>query len=170
MIKLYLMKQSLILLFSIFALVNYASSQDSTSIQFPQIITGGGHNFQVIGEHSSPYKDSLLSHFGKEQKRGYVWKFKNVEIAGISQEVTLEVHQGLKGYTEKPKYDANRCGGKAYFYTFTSEKRKKEMLKNQSDLEFPGLIIYVKQGNRYGLKNPEEVKLMEAYLRAIYEG
>lgn len=162
------MKQSLILLLALFSAANYSAAQGSDSIQFPQLITGGGHNFQVLGELSFSYKDSLFSHFDKKQKKGYVWKFKHVQVPGISEELTLEVHQGLKGYTEEPRYDANKCGGSAYFYTFTSEKRKESMLKNQTELEFPGLIIYVKQGNHYGVK-PEEVEFLEAYLRSIYE-
>ena len=164
------MKYSLFLSILLALTATTSSAQDSDSIQFPQLIAGGGHNFQVIGEHSSAYKDSLFAHFNKKEKRGYVWKFKNVKVDGISEVVTLEVHQGLKGYTKDPRYNANKCGGSAYFYTFTSEKRKAEMLENQSELEFPGLVIYIKQGNKYSLKNPEEVKLMEAYLRAIYEG
>lgn len=168
-IKLIRMKQSLILLFALCALSNYSHSQHSDSIQFPQLITGGGHNFQVLGDQSFAYRDSLFSHFGKKQKKGYVWKFKHVQVPGISEELTFEVHQGLKGYSEEPRYDANKCGGRAYFYTFTSEKQKAAMLEKQTDLEFPGLIIYVKQGNRYGVKD-EEVELLKAYLSSIYRG
>lgn len=166
--KHYYMKISLFLLIAVLAFANYSTAQNSDSIQFPQLITGGGHNFQVIGDMSFAYKDSLFSHFDRKQKKGYVWKFKHVQIPGISEPVTLEVHQGLKGYTEEPKYDANKCGGNAYFYTFTSEKRKKTMLENQTELEFPGLIIYVKQGNRYGVTK-DKVQFLEAYLRSIYE-
>lgn len=163
------MKQSLILLFVIFAISNYANSQQSDSLEFPNLVTGGGHNFQVIGDQSFAYRDSLFSHFGKKQKKGYVWKFRHVQVPGISEELTLEVHQGLKGYSEEPRYDANKCGGSAYFYTFTSEKQKATLLEKQNELEYPGLIIYVKQGSRYGV-SLDEVEFLKAYLRSIWQG
>lgn len=162
------MKTSLlILLLAISASISY--SQDSDTIQFPQLIAGGGHNFQVIGDKSFAYRDSLFSHFDKKPGKRYIWQFKNVEIPGISEPVTLQVHQGVKGYTTAPRYDANWCGGESYFYTFTSEKLKKRILKNQNEFEYPGLVIYVRKGRNYGVAEGE-VEHLEAYLRSIYEG
>ena len=164
------MKQSLILLFALFSAANYSAAQDSDPIQFPQLITGGGHNFQVIGTDSHAFVDSLFTQFSGTKRKGYVWKFRKVEIPGISEPVTLQVHQGIKGYYEKEKCDTNSCGGGSYFHTFTSEKYKKSLLRRKTELEHPAIIIYIKRGRQYGLKTKEEAEIARAYLRSIFEG
>ena len=164
------MKQSLILLFAAFAFINYSTAQTPETYKITQLITGGGHNFQVIGTDSHAFVDSLFTQFSGTKRKGYVWKFRKVEIPGISEPVTLQVHQGIKGYYEKEKCDTNSCGGGSYFHTFTSEKYKKSLLSRKTDLEHPAIIIYIKRGRQYGLKTKEEAEIAKAYLRSIFEG
>lgn len=163
------MKQSLILLFTVCALSHYSNSQNSNSCKLTELIKGGGTNFQVVGIESNAFVDSLFAELPKTKRKGYIWKFKNLEIAGLSEPVTLQVHQGIQGGTEK-KSDSSCCGSRTYFHTFTSEKYKQQLLSKQTELEQPGIIIYVKRGRNYGLKSKEETEILRDYLVSIFEG
>jgi hypothetical protein len=164
------MKQSLILLFAAFAFISYSTAQTPETYKVTKLIAGGGRSFQIIGTDSHAFVDSLFTQFSGTKRNGYTWKFRKVEIPGISKTVTLEVHQGIKGYYKKEKCDSNSCGGGSYFHAFMNEKRKEDLLNKQTKLEHPAIIIYIKRGRQYCLKTKEEAEIAEAYLRSIFEG
>jgi len=120
---------------------------------------GGGWNFQITGkENSAKYINALFSNFPETKKKGYVWKFKNIEIDGIDHELTFQVHKGISG---------KKDNGAGYFHTFTSEKYKNQLLANQQQNESEALIIYVKDGRKHPLKSMDEATLVKDYLMSL---
>lgn len=167
-----LMKKSLIL-FSFLALTTYQSNaQNSEDYKMTQVIKGGGHNFQIIGDASDAFADSLFSHLPETKRKGYVWKFKNVQITGIAEPVTFQVHQGLYGSSGGPNCDTSSCGGSSYFYTFTSEKYKRTRLSQNIPTEDKAILIYVKGRKKYDyvIKTKEEADLVRDYLQSLFVG
>lgn len=147
------------ILFALAFLTSYNTfSQTSDECNITYLITGGGRNFQIIGEESEKMIDSLFANLPGTKRKGYVWKFKRIHIPGIDQPVTIQVHQGLSGKGEN---------GSGYFNTFTSEKYKTERLSRKKETDKPAIIIYVKHGRNHILKTEEEAKIVKEYLLSI---
>jgi hypothetical protein len=154
-----IMKKIMILFALTFFTSHSSFSQNSEKSNLTCLIAGGGKNFQMIGNESNTMIDSLFTNLPKTKRKGYIWKFKNVQIPGLDSPVTFQVHQGLSGKGNK---------GNVYFTTFTSEKYKKDRLAQNIDSEEPAIIIYVKRGRKHILKTEEEVKNVKQYLLLIY--
>jgi len=152
--------KKILLLFALTFFTSYSSfSQNTEKCTLTCLIAGGGRNFQMIGNESNTMIDSLFTNLPNTRRKGYVWKFKNIQIPGLEYPVTFQVHQGLAGKED------NRKG---YFNTFTSEKYKTERLSRKKDTEKSAIIIYVKQGKNHILKTEEESKIVKEYLLSIY--
>ena len=87
------MKTTIILLS--LALLSYKQcfAQKSEGIRISQFIEGGNRSFQIIGAESNSFADSLFAYFQKTKRKGYIWKFKKVEIPGLDTPFTLQVYQ-----------------------------------------------------------------------------
>ena len=150
------------ILFALTFFTSYSTfSQTSDENNISYLFTGGGHNFQIIGEESGNMIDSLFAKNRNTKRKGYVWKFKRIQIPGLDYTVTFQVHQGLAG-------KEGDCRG--YFNTFTSEKYKTERLAQKKDAEKPAIIIYVKQRRNHVLKTEEDAKVVKEYLLSMYQG
>lgn len=158
------MKSTLIFLFSFLYLLN-AQAQVSQTSEITTAVSAGKHHFQIVGEHSNVFIDSLFANFPKTKRKGYVWRFKNIEIEGLDGSVTLEVHQGLSG--DYVPADGTRCQSGYYFHTFTSEKYKSSLLSKRKANEQEAVMIYIKVGRKYGVDKAEADAVM-AFLKTIY--
>lgn len=134
--------------------------------QFRRLVVAGNYNFQIVGDDSDVLIDSLFAKFPKTKRKGYIWKFKNVEIPGIDEALTFQVHQGLYG----EERDTTKCSNGHYFTTFTNEKYKQQRLANQTPYEQGAITIYLKRGRQYGVDTCEEADLVKAFLLSLYEG
>ena len=161
------MKNLLIILTLLF--VFNANAQNTNINKVNQLVTGGGHNFEVIGIESYAFIDSLFSHFPQTKRKGYIWKFKNVHVPGIENPVTLQVHQGLSGGSVNNNVDTTICKPGSYFNTFTSEKYKQKRLSQSPASESPAILIYIKRGRNYVVSSKSESELIRNYLLSIYE-
>lgn len=132
------------------------------------LFIGGNQNFQIVGEDSKKLVDSLFAHYPKTNRKGYIWKFKNVAIPGIEEPVTLQVHQGLYGEHVEHSEDSTKCKNGHYFTTFTSEKYKQQRLANKKPNEQDAITIYIKEGRKYGISDVEDAKIAKAFLLALY--
>jgi len=132
-------------------------SQSTDQCEISTLMLAGGSNFQIMGEGSNNMVDALFLKLPNTKRKGYIWKFKDVQIPGIETPITFQVHQGL----------AVRENGAGYFNTFTSEKYKAERLAHKKDIEQAAIIIYVKQGRNFILKSEEEAKIVREYLLSI---
>lgn len=153
------MKKSMLLIALTLCTSFSSFSQNSEEINLTYLIAGGGLNFQMTGNESSIMIDSLFANFPNTKRKGYVWKFKNIQIQGLDYPVTFQVHQGLSG---------EEGDGSGYFNTFTSEKYKTERLSRKIETEKVAIIIYVKKGRNHILKTEEEAKIVKEYLLSIY--
>lgn len=147
--------------------LNNIFSQNSSDYKIVSLMAGGGYNFEIMGSASPSFADSLFSHFSVKKRKGYIWKFKNVRIAGIDKPLTFQVHQGLAGVAPCKGNPICQSGG--YFHTFVSEKYKQKLLANKKSNETDCLIIYLKRGRNHVVKTEEEAKLVYAYLLSIYK-
>ena len=163
------MKKTLILYISslLISITSFAQTGDECKIS--QLIVGGNHSFQIVGNDSKPFIDSLFSHYPKTKRKGYIWKFKNVHIPGLEEPVTLQVHQGLHGEEVRNECDSSKCKDGFYFTTFTSEKYKQYRLENKKPNEKDAITIYVREGRNYGVSNSKDAEIVKAFLLAIYE-
>ncbi len=164
------MKNSLIILCFILSSVNLSNAQNIDQCKMTELITGGGRNFQITGNDSNAFADSLFSHFPKMKRKGYIWKFKKITIPGIEEPLTLQVHQGLSRTFNNSNCDTSKCNKGSYFNTFTSEKYKQIRISQNKVTEQPALLIYVKRGRNYGLKTKEEAEIVRTYLLTICQG
>jgi hypothetical protein len=153
------MKKIMILFALTFFTCSSSFSQNSIENSLSYLIAGGGRNFQIIGNESSSMIDSLFAKLPNTKRKGYVWKFKNIQIPGLDYPVTFQVHKGLAGKDEN---------GRGYFNTFKSEKYKTERLSRKKETEKYAIIIYVKQGRNHILKTEEDAKIVKDYLLMIY--
>ena len=132
------------------------------------MISGGNHNFKMVGDESNAFIDSLFANLPETKRKGYTWKFKNVKVPGVAEPLTIDVRQGVYGVMQKKSI--NSCSGtSSYFHVYTSEKYKQERLNVRKGTEKDGVIVYLRRGRQFGLSDKEEVELVKAYLLAIYE-
>lgn len=162
------MGKALILFSATLLMVTNSFAQDSTSLKITNMKVGGNYNFQIVGEESIPFIDSLFSQYPDTKRKGYIWKFKNVAIPGLDNPVTLQVHQGLHGEDVNSANDSTKCGKSSYFTTFTSEKYKQQRLGNKKQTEQDAILIYVKKRRKFAVSNSEDAKLIKAYLLSLY--
>lgn len=146
----------------------FCSTQESKEINISTISSNYGTFYSISGENAVPYIDALFTQFSDKKKRGYIWKFKNVQIPGISKPVTLQVHQGIRGTKERDSCSTSKCGGGSYFHTFTSEKYKETLLSRKKDNEKDALVVYIRRGRSYGLKSKKDTELAKIFLESIY--
>lgn len=145
------------------AINSFSQSENSPKLDY--LIAGGGehyggYNFTMTGEESKIMLTSLVGQYSESKKKEkYIWKIKNIEIPGLDETVTLQIHQGLSGKRE------NFTG---YFTTFMNETDKENKLAQKSDSEISSIIIYVKDGRKNALKNKEQAEIVKAYLLSIY--
>jgi hypothetical protein len=147
--------------------ISFAQTSENSKIS--QLIVGGNHNFQLVGEDSKTLIDSLFAHYPKTKRKGYVWKFKNVEIPELDNSFTFQVHQGLYGEEVNNGCDTTKCKNGFYFTTFVSEKYKQHRLANKKATEQDAILIYVKNGRKYGASTKEDAEFVKAFLLAILE-
>jgi hypothetical protein len=134
------------------------SQTNSPEIQ--RVQTNYGQNFKLIGESSYDLIDNLFANYPKTNRgKKYVWKFKNINVPGIEEPVTFQVHQGIHG--TKIFHENFKCElGCAYFHTFKNSKNKEEMLANLAkNNEQRAVIIYIKKGNKFGEVDKEKAVL-----------
>ena len=156
-----------IIVISAFLLSITASAQCNANGKLTGLISGGNHNFKMVGDESNVLIDSLFANLPKTKRKGYTWKFKNVQIPGVSEPVTFDVRQGVHGLS-KSNSQSSCCGSTSYFHTYTSEKYRQERLKIRTESEKDAVIIYVKKGKRFGLEDKKEIELVKEYLLAFY--
>lgn len=162
------MKTLALLITAIFLVTQFCSAQESNDVKISTISSSYWTFYSITGENVLPYIDSLFAQFSNKKKRGYVWKFKNVQIPGISNPVTFQIHQGIRGAKEKDSCSTSNCGGGSYFHTFTSETYKETLLSRKKENEKDALIVYIKRGRFYGLKSKEDAEIAKTYLESIY--
>lgn len=163
------MKKALIFYISFLIISGSSFAQNSENCSMHHLIIGGNHNFQIVGEDSKTFIDSLFAHYPKTKRKGYIWKFKNVAVPGIEEPVTLQVHQGLYGEHLEHAKDSTKCKNGHYFTTFTSERYKQQRLDNKKSNEQDAVTIYIKEGRNYGISNVEDAKIVKAFLISFYE-
>ncbi len=162
------MKKTLTLYFLFLFISITSTAQTSNDFEVHKFMVGGSHNFQIVGESSNDFADSLFAHFPKTKRKGYIWKFKNVTIPGIETPITFKVHQGLYGeYTSEN--DSENCRGGHYFTTFTSEKYKQRRLSNKKSTEQFALTIYLKNGRNFAVTDSKEADIIKAFLLDLYK-
>jgi hypothetical protein len=154
------MKKSLLLSLFVLLVSGISFSQSNNDCTLTNLKAGGGYNYQIIGEVSEQMVDTLFVNLPETKRKGYVWKFKNINIPGIDESLTFQVHQGIAGSEQN---------GRGYFNTFESEKYKTERLARKTENEKPAIIIYVKHGRNHVLKTPEEAKIVKEYLLSLFE-
>ncbi len=134
------------------------------------MIVRGSRDFQIVGQASFTMIDALFTAFPKTKKKGYIWKFKQVNVPGLDAPVTFQVHQGLYGTNSNEAADStSKCKGGFYFNTFTSEKYKEIRLNQNRPNEQPAILIYVKRGRNFAIGTKEEAELIKTYLETIYK-
>jgi hypothetical protein len=153
------MKNSLILLILTFFLSYQTNAQNSDDLKLTCLIAGGGRNFQVIGDESTEMVNSFFAKLPDTKRKGYKWKFKNVDVPGLDKKITFQVHQGLAGKNEN---------GSGYFNTFANDEHKKMRMAQNIESEKPAIIIYVVRGKNHVLKTKEEAKIVKDYLLSIH--
>ena len=161
------MKKSLILLATLLICTTATFSQTKDDLKVVKMIIQGNYSFEFIGDKSSDLVDSLFTAFPKTKRKGYIWKFKNIQIEGIEEALTFQVHQGI--YGTYPDSDTTACKGGCYFNTFMNEKYKKERLIKMKETEENAILIYIKEGKQYGISTREEAEIVEAFIFALYE-
>lgn len=159
------MKHPIILTVLFFITSFQISAQSTDKIAYSQFNASGGTHLQIVGAGSDQLADAMFSQFPDTKRNGYVWKFKKVSIPGISEPVTLQVHQGLYG-TRTTKSESSCCN-ETYFHTFDNEKYKQRLLAQQKDTEEKAILIYVKRGRNYNAASKEEVDLIKSYLSSL---
>ncbi|MFT4601062.1 MAG: putative dithiol-disulfide oxidoreductase (DUF899 family) [Arenicella sp.] len=152
------MKKTILLSVFIFlSIICFSNENPVKSVTY--LKARGGWNFQIIGDiNSSTFINALFSNFSKTKKKGYVWKFKDIHIIGIENQLTFQVHKGLSG---------KKQDGGNYFRTFTSEKYKNQLLSNKKQNETEALIIYVKDGRKHPISTLDEAKVVKDYLVSL---
>lgn len=118
----------------------------------------GGYNFQFYGDETDLFLDSILTKFPEMKRKNYTWTSKKVKIEGIDEEVTIKIHSGLKGRDEN---------GSGYFHTYKNSKDKESLLSKNDDSEFPGIVIYVRNGRKNALKTKDQAEIVKEYLLSI---
>lgn len=124
---------------------------------------GNSYDYQIIGDSSEVLVENLFNEFTKVKRKGYIWKFKNVDIPGLEEPVTLQIHQGMHGITNH-EGDSSYCKNGSYFTTFTSEKYRQKRLTNQKPNEKLAVLVYIKRGRKFAIVDYKEAKLVEEYL------
>lgn len=152
------MKKSLFICLIAIVVSGFTYSPSNDDCKLTWLKARGGYNFQLTGKVSVQMIDSLFANFPETKRKGYVWKFKNINIPGVEESLTFQVHQGIAG---------SEPNGRRYFNTFVSEKYKTERLARKTDNEKFAIIIYVKHGRNHVLKTPEETKIVEDFLHSI---
>jgi hypothetical protein len=162
--------KKLLLLLSLLILSCFQSqAQDSEECKITSLITGRGKNFQIIGDESGSFADSLFARLPETKRKGYIWKFKKVHVPGIDEPLTFQVHQGLHGINEIPPSDTTSYRGSMFFHTFTSEKYKQSLLDHKKPTDELAIVIYLRRGRNHAIKTNEEAALVKSYLLSIYE-
>ena len=162
------MKKSLLLASLLIVSCFQSQAQDTEEIEMTSLITGGGKNFQIIGDESGAFVDSMFAQLPETKRKGYVWKFKKVQVPGIAEPLTFQVHQGIKGTNDINSTAKSDHKGSMYFHTFTSEKYKQSLLDNQKTTEELAIVIYLRRGRNHAIQTNEEAELVEHYLRSLY--
>ena len=163
------MKTTFFFLFSFFLFS--ANAQCNKDGALTQMWVGGNSNFQMVGDESNIFVDSLFANLPRTKRKKYIWTFKDVQVPGVERKLTFEVHQGVWGVS-KNKVEGSSCGACYYSHSYTSEKYKQERLSMRKESEKDIVKIFIREGlfgRKYGLESKEEVELVKAYLLAIYE-
>jgi len=142
-------------------------AQENEDCTISQFVVGGKYNLQIIGDDANPFVDALVAHYPDSKRKGYYWKFKNIEIPGIDKPLTFEVRQGLFGQEQTDAGDGGQFQSSFYFATFTSEACKQDRLANRKPTEQDAISIYVKNGRNYGVSQ-EDAEIVRRFLLAIY--
>ena len=144
---------------------NFSSAQDDSSICLNQFTLASKKNIQIVGEESTAFTDALFTHFDKKYKAG-ITRIKNVEIEGLDEPITLQVHQGY--YGKMVTEDENSRCSSSYFHTFSNIKDKEAFQVNKKLHESECVTIYLKRGRDFGVTSDEEFEIIQNYLLSIY--
>lgn len=162
------MKQKFILYIASMLISATAFAQAVEDCTISKFVVAGKYNFQIIGDDASPFVDALVAHYPDSKRKGYFWKFKNIEIPGIDKPLTFEVRQGLFGEEVYDESDGTKCQNGFYFATFTSEACKQDRIANRKPTEQDAISIHVKNGRNYGLSSQEEAEIVRQFLLSLY--
>lgn len=105
------------------------------------------YSFYIKGEKSDIFLDNMFKKYPKTKDKGYILKFKNITVDGINSNMNLKIHKGIHG-------DKENGGG--YFITFKNDGDRSERIKNISDNQILGIIIYVMKGKNEFIETKEE--------------
>ena len=122
----------------------------------------GGTNLMISGEGSDILLNKILVKFDKKAKANtYKWKFKNVQVPGISAPLSFRIYQGVSGPNEN---------GASCFHGFIKDKYKDIYLNSNRPNQEKSIMIYVTRGGnyKYALHKTEDVQAFKAYLLSIY--
>lgn len=156
--------KNFVLIIMLFAGVICSYGQENKDFKFTVLHAGYGLDLEVFGENSALLTNQLFEKFPNKKRKGYIWKFRKVEIPGLSQKITLQVHEGVHGKTLSANGE-KVIGG--YFHTFSNAKYKSNYLTNLKSTEEIGLIIYLKKGRKHVVKTDEELILVKNYLNNL---
>ncbi len=159
------MKKSLILSLSLL-LSSAAISQVNEDLRTVHTLHRGHHNLKMIGDDTKAMIDVLFDSQDKKRRRGYVWKFKKVQIPGIDEPVTLQVHEGIHA---SKKINEDECRVGSYFNTFVNDKYKLQRIEYLKPNEERAMLIYIIRGKQFGLDNRQEANLVKDYLLDLLE-
>ena len=71
--------------------------------------------FWVRGEGAAIFVDHLFENYNHVNRRGYIHRFKNVAVPGVSGQFMLKIHEGVHGHSSD-----GSCSS-SYFNTFNNE-------------------------------------------------
>lgn len=154
------MKTRIFFFLFLFAFVSpLAIAQEQVSVVSMGFEDQSERSFWVRGEGSQHFLNHLFESKKNTKRRGYVHRFKHVNVPGIKGKVSLKVHEGIHG-----KRHQGSCT-ESYFRTFTSEKYKQKLTRNMTKDEQPGIIIYLKKEGKHPHTTDVERNAFVQYIR-----
>lgn len=140
--------------------IQYSTAQENSSISMftKAPIPEGAKAFNVKGKFARTILNKLTQLQPKHKERRYVHTFKRVKVAGIKEELTLKIHEGVHGRTARHSY---------FFNTFRNKKDKNSRLSHLKETDQPGIIIYIKKENGEVLTQQEEARNFRAFLEQL---
>ncbi|MGB0915790.1 MAG: hypothetical protein ACPGVI_06940, partial [Crocinitomicaceae bacterium] len=77
------MKLTCLFLLSFFFLSTNAQCNKDGALT--QMRVGGNSNFQMVGDESNAFIDSLFENLPRTKRKNYIWTFKDVQVPGIDR-------------------------------------------------------------------------------------
>ena len=136
----------------------HAQTEDPVSVFRTAPVTDQARAFNIKGPTAQVFLEKLFAAHPKKKRKGFSHKFKTITVEGIPVPLNLKIHEGIHGKKGPARF---------YFHTFKNEKDRTEKLKQISDNEIQGVIIYVSKKDKSSITSDEEAELFCEYLRRL---